>query len=123
MEYDRGDNFTSDFKPNEIPFGSKSNGKLPPLSYSIQFERKLKYDRGDSFLLNFEPIAIPFGSENRTGNNHHEIEVYSCECNSYIIHIIISHIVHINSFKIRAWVQKCAICVFTMHASNTLFRT
>ena len=29
-------------KPNENPFGSKSNGKLSPRSYSIQFERKWK---------------------------------------------------------------------------------
>ena len=30
MGYDRGDSFPFDFKPNGIPFGSKSNGKLSP---------------------------------------------------------------------------------------------
>ena len=39
MGYDRGDSFPNDFKPNGIPFGSKSKGKLSPRSYPIQFER------------------------------------------------------------------------------------
>ena len=47
MEYDRGDSFPFDFKPNGIPFGSKmeqfSNRKLSPRSYLIQCERKWKY--------------------------------------------------------------------------------
>ena len=43
MGYDRGDSFLSDFEPNEIPFGSKSKGKLSPGSYTIQCERKWKY--------------------------------------------------------------------------------
>ena len=30
-------------RPNGLPFGSKSKGKLSPLSYPIQYERKLKY--------------------------------------------------------------------------------
>ena len=40
MGYDRGDSFPSDFEPNGNPFGSKSEGKLSPRSYPIQFERK-----------------------------------------------------------------------------------
>ena len=40
MGYDRGDSFPLDFEPNEIPFVSKSKGKLLPRSYPIQFERK-----------------------------------------------------------------------------------
>ena len=40
MGYDRGDSFPFDFKPNGIPFGSKSKGKLSPRSYPIQYERK-----------------------------------------------------------------------------------
>ena len=43
MGYDRGDNFPFDFEPNEIPFGSKSKGKLPPRSYPIQYERKWQH--------------------------------------------------------------------------------
>ena len=31
MEYDRGDSFPFDLKPNVFPFGSKSKGKLFPL--------------------------------------------------------------------------------------------
>ena len=42
MEYDRGDSFPFDFKPNETTFGSRLKGKLSPRSYSMQFERKLK---------------------------------------------------------------------------------
>ena len=41
MGYDRGDCFPFDFEPNGILFGSKSEGKLSPRSYPIQFERKL----------------------------------------------------------------------------------
>ena len=40
MGYDRGDSFSFDFEPNEIPFGSESKGKLSPRSYPIQCERK-----------------------------------------------------------------------------------
>ena len=43
MGYDRGGSFPLDFKPNRIPFGSKSKGKLPRRSYPIQCERKGKY--------------------------------------------------------------------------------
>ena len=43
MGYDRGDSFPVDFEPNEIPFGSKSKGKLSPRSYPIQCERNWKY--------------------------------------------------------------------------------
>ena len=45
------------YKPNEIPFGSKSKGKLPPGSYPIQFEGKRKY----SFLSvpNFSRESVP----------------------------------------------------------------
>ena len=43
MGYDRGDSFPFDFEPNEIPFGSKLAGKLPPRSYLIQCERKWKH--------------------------------------------------------------------------------
>ena len=39
MGYDRGDSFPFDFEPNGFLFGSKSNGKLSPRSYPIQFER------------------------------------------------------------------------------------
>ena len=35
MGYDRGNSFPFDFEPNEIPFGSKSKGKLLPWSYPI----------------------------------------------------------------------------------------
>jgi len=41
--YDRGDNFPFKFEPNGIPFDSKSKGKLSPLSYPIQCERKWKH--------------------------------------------------------------------------------
>ena len=40
MGYDGGDSFHFDFEPNWNPFGSKSNVKLSPRSYAIQFERK-----------------------------------------------------------------------------------
>ena len=43
MGYDRGASFCFDFEPNEIPFGSKSKGKLSPRSYPIQCERKWKF--------------------------------------------------------------------------------
>ena len=43
MGYDRGDSFPFDFEPNGIPFSSKSNGKLSPRLYHIQYERKWKY--------------------------------------------------------------------------------
>ena len=43
MGYDRGDSFPFDFKPNGIPFGSKSKGKMSPRSYPIQYERKWKH--------------------------------------------------------------------------------
>ena len=43
MGYGCGDSFPFDFKPNEIPFGSKSNEKLSPQPYPIRFERKWKY--------------------------------------------------------------------------------
>ena len=44
MGYDRGDSFPFDFEPNGIPFGVKSNGKLCPRSYPIQFEREWKHN-------------------------------------------------------------------------------
>ena len=40
MECDHGDSFLINFEPNGAPFGTKSNGKLSPRSYPIQFERK-----------------------------------------------------------------------------------
>ena len=43
MEYDRGDSFPFDFEPIEIPFGSKSKGKLSSRSYPIQCETKWKH--------------------------------------------------------------------------------
>ena len=43
MGYGCGDSFPFDFEPNEIPFDSKSKGKLSPRSYPIQCERKWKY--------------------------------------------------------------------------------
>ena len=43
MGYDRGDSFSSDFKPNGIQFGSKSKEKQSPQPYHIRFERKWKY--------------------------------------------------------------------------------
>ena len=43
MGYNRGDSLTFDYEPNGNPFGSKSEGKLLPRSYSIQCERKWKY--------------------------------------------------------------------------------
>ena len=44
MGYDHGESFPFDFELNEIPFGSKSKGKLSPRSYPIQFQRKWKYN-------------------------------------------------------------------------------
>ena len=41
MGYDHGDSFPFDFESNEIPFSSKSKGKLSPRSYPIQFEREM----------------------------------------------------------------------------------
>ena len=38
MEYDRGDVFSFDFEKNKIPFGSKSEVKFSPRSYSIRIE-------------------------------------------------------------------------------------
>ena len=35
--------FPFGFEPNGIPFGSKSEGKLSPRSYPIQFEMKWEY--------------------------------------------------------------------------------
>ena len=43
MGYDRGDSFPFDFEPKSFPFGTKSNGKLSPRLYPIQFENKWKY--------------------------------------------------------------------------------
>ena len=40
MGYDRGDSFPLAFEPNGFSFDTKSNGKLSPRSYSIQFQRK-----------------------------------------------------------------------------------
>ena len=40
MGYDRRDSFPFDFEPNEVPFGSKSKGKLSLRPYLIQYERK-----------------------------------------------------------------------------------
>ena len=42
MKYDGCDNFTFDFEPNGILFGSKSKEKLSQRSYSIQFDSKSK---------------------------------------------------------------------------------
>ena len=42
LEYDRSDSFPFDFEPNGITFSSKSKGKLPLRSYSIQFEETWK---------------------------------------------------------------------------------
>ena len=54
MGYDRGDSFPFDFKPNGMPFGSKSKGKLSPRSYPIQYERKwnTSLQHLDHFILN-----------------------------------------------------------------------
>ena len=38
--YDIGNSFPFDFEPNGIQFGSKSEGKLSPQSYSIKLEKK-----------------------------------------------------------------------------------
>ena len=54
MGYDRSDSFPFDFKPNGIPFGSKSKGKLSQRSYPIQCERKWKY----SFLSAQDKLRI-----------------------------------------------------------------
>ena len=43
MGCDRDDSFPLDFEPNGIQFGSKSEGKLSPRSYPIQYERKWIY--------------------------------------------------------------------------------
>ena len=57
MGYDCGDSFIFDFEPNEIPFDSKSIGKLSPQPYPIRFENKWKYSflsvQGDA-LYTFE---------------------------------------------------------------------
>ena len=61
MGYDRGDTFTFDFEPNEIPFGSKSNEKLSPRSYPIQCESKWKYSFHSESHLTFL-VLNPFQS-------------------------------------------------------------
>ena len=43
MGYDSGDSFPFDFESNGNPFGSKSNGKLSPRTYLIQYERKYSF--------------------------------------------------------------------------------
>ena len=65
MGYDRGDSFPFDFKPNGIPFSSKSKGKLSPPSYPIQCERKWKY----SFLSKLRQTSknCPFEFLQRSG--------------------------------------------------------
>ena len=40
MGYDRGDSFPFYFEPHGSPFGLKSEEKLSPRSYPIQFESK-----------------------------------------------------------------------------------
>ena len=65
MGYYRGDSFPFNFKPNVVPFGSKSEGKLSPRSYPIQFERKWNTSslsvavREDVTRYNGDPIEIP----------------------------------------------------------------
>ena len=56
MEYDRGDSFPYDFRPNRIPFGSNTEEKLSPRSYSIQFER----NNGNLFKRFFRRTNIYF---------------------------------------------------------------
>ena len=59
MGYDRGESFPFDFEPNEIPFGSKSKGKLSP--YPIQCERKCKYSFlsvVDSRIKKLKSVAV-----------------------------------------------------------------
>ena len=72
MEYDRGDSFLSDFEPNGFPFCSKSNGKLSPRSYPIQFERKWK--------------SIFPSVRNR--------EIASSRCTSGAVHYFYSYFIH-----------------------------
>ena len=68
MGYDRGDSFPFDFKPNGIPFGSKSKGILSPRSYPIQCERKWKY----SFLSVFpKTTAIRRAAVRETSVSRH----------------------------------------------------
>ena len=55
MGYDRGDSFSFDFEPNEIPFGSKSKGKLSQRSYPIRSERKWKFHFSQCSELLFLP--------------------------------------------------------------------
>ena len=55
MEHNRSDNFTFNFEPNGIPFGSRSKGKLSPRLYIFQYERKWKY----SFSVS-QGWTIPF---------------------------------------------------------------
>ena len=66
MGYDRGDSFPFDFEPNGIQFGSKSNVKLSPRSYSIQCERKWKHN----FLIAWSAVpTAPIPSWNRSDKN------------------------------------------------------
>ena len=64
MGYDCGDSFPFDFEPNEIPFGSKSKGKLSPRSDSIQCGRKWKHsflsvtDTNNSGVTDTKNIAV-----------------------------------------------------------------
>ena len=74
MGYDRGDSFLFDFKPNRIPFGSKSKGKLSPRSNPIQFEGKWKH----SFLSS--------GSSPSSGKPQ------PVSYNDTVIHHILNHI-------------------------------
>ena len=57
MGYDRGVSFPFNFESNEIPFVSKSKGKLSPRSYPIQYERKWKHS-----FLSVKDNCIPISS-------------------------------------------------------------
>ena len=60
MGYDRGDKFPFDYKPNGIPFGSSSKGKLSPPSYPIQCERQWKYSFLSVLFVIFYPVSTTF---------------------------------------------------------------
>ena len=64
MGYDRGYSFPFKFEPNGVPFGSKSEAKLLPRSYAIQFERNWKYN----FLSAKKHDVLAFISSREVGH-------------------------------------------------------
>ena len=108
MGYDRGDSIPVDFEPDGIPFGSKSKGKMSPLSYPIQCERKWKssflsvdisatwaereLNSGDKKNSNKKKLSpLPNDPHNKTictsklslDNSHHHLTIPTTMTNSH----------------------------------------